>query len=91
MPGIKNLLSLHEAIVIALINVDKERFSASFEEIANYIDRKNLFPIREGGITLAKQIELRSTQSKGAYTYLFEKIGKERIALKLKPKTQRTT
>lgn len=43
MPGTKNLLSLHEAIVITLINIDKERFSAYFEEIANYIDRKNLF------------------------------------------------
>lgn len=34
----KNLLTLHEAIVIALINIDKESFTATFEEIAKYIE-----------------------------------------------------
>ena len=66
----KNLLSLHEAITIALININKENFSASFEEIANYIEKRNLYPERKGNIDLATQVMLRSTKSKRKI-YLF--------------------
>ena len=36
----KNLLSLHESIVIALININKDTFTASFDEIATYIEKE---------------------------------------------------
>lgn len=80
----KNLLTLHEAIIIALININKETFTASFQEIANFIENRNLYPDRKGGIDLSKQIMLRSTKSKGAYKYLFEKTGEDKIKLKNK-------
>lgn len=38
----KNLLTLHEAIVIALINSDNRM--GRFEEIADFIERRHLFP-----------------------------------------------
>ncbi|HLV23315.1 MAG TPA: hypothetical protein VKY36_00865 [Moheibacter sp.] len=83
----KNLLTLHEAMVIAIINLDKENYQASFEDIANYIERKNLFPEREGNIPLSKQIELRALQSRGNYRYLFQQINNSTIRLNLKPKS----
>jgi len=83
----KNLLTLHEAIVIAIINLDKESYQASFEKIANYIDQKNLFPERKGNISLSEQISLRALQSSGNYRYLFEKVNETTIKLNLKPKS----
>jgi hypothetical protein len=79
----KNLLTLHEAIVLALIN-QKERTS-TFDEIAEYITQRSLFPIRTGGLTLSKQIMLRSTKSKKRYQYLFEEIDKNTIRLRNLP------
>lgn len=76
----KNLLTLHEAIVLALIARDDR--IATFDEIADFIERRNLFPDREGNISLAKQIMLRSTKSKKRYDYLFEQISEEKIRLR---------
>jgi len=81
----KNELSLHEAIVVALINIDKKTFSATFNEIAAYIDNRNLYGERKGNITLAKQVMLRSTKAKGAYSYLFHQIDDQTIQLKSYP------
>jgi len=78
----KNLLTLHEAIVIALINLDKENFTATFEEIAEYIEKRDLYPDRKRGIDLAKQVMLRSTKSKGKYLYLFEQVESDSIKLR---------
>lgn len=78
----KNLLSLHEAIVIALINLNKETFSATFDEIATYIEKRNLYPERKGNVDLATQVMLRSTKSKGNYLYLFEQIAENKIRLR---------
>ncbi|MNE35536.1 hypothetical protein D3C80_1293060 [compost metagenome] len=78
----KNLLTLHEAIVIALINIDKESFSANFQEIADFIENRNLYSERKGVIDLAKQVMLRSTKAKRNYSYLFEKIGDHKIKIK---------
>jgi hypothetical protein len=36
----KNTLTRHEAIVIALINMNKKTFSATFDEIATYIEKR---------------------------------------------------
>jgi len=78
----KNLLTLHEAIVIALINIDKQNFTASFQEIAYFIEKRNLYPHRKGGIDLSKQIMLRSTKANKSYAYLFEIAGENKIKLK---------
>lgn len=80
----KNLLTLHEAIVIALINLNKENFSATFVEIAVFIDDRGLYTERKGGIDLAKQIMLRATKSSGNYSYLFEQVDANSIKLKTK-------
>lgn len=80
----KNQLSLHEAIMVALININKENFTASFEEIAEYIDKRNLYPERKGNIDLSTQVMLRSTKSKGKYSYLFTQIDENQIKIKSK-------
>ena len=72
----KNLLNLHEAIVLAL--VDNESRTASFDEIVEFIQKRNLFPERKGGISLAKQVMLRSTKSGNRYAYLFGIVDKNR-------------
>jgi hypothetical protein len=76
----RNLLSLHEAIVIALVNTDKR--SATFIEIAEFILARQLYPMRKGNIKLESQIMLRSTKSKGRYSHLFEQIDSDTIKLK---------
>lgn len=76
----KNLLFLHEAIVIALVNQPTR--TANFDEIARFIEDRNLYPKKRGNISLAKQIMLRSTKSNGAYEHLFEEIGAGYISLK---------
>jgi hypothetical protein len=76
----KNLLSLHEAIVIALINQPNR--TATFEEIADYIEQRNLYPERKGNIPLSTQVMLRSTKAKGVYHHLFEELGANYIKLR---------
>ncbi|MBA7525706.1 hypothetical protein ES705_17859 [subsurface metagenome] len=66
----KNLLSLHEAIVVALINMTNRQ--GSFEEIADFIETRNLFPERKGNISLAEQVKLRTTKSSDIHYYLGE-------------------
>lgn len=77
----KSLLSLHEAIIIALININKKTFTASFDEIATYIEKRNLYQERKGGVSLAIQVMLRSTKSKRKYFYLFEQIDENHIKI----------
>jgi len=79
----KNQLYLHEAIVIALINIDKVTYTASFEQIANYIEGRGLYLERKGNISLSKQVELRSIQSKKRYAYLFKDLGNGSIKLNM--------
>ncbi len=78
----KNLLSLHEAIVIALININPQTRTATFQEMEDFIIERNLCPIREGNIPLSEQIMLRSTKSKGAYKHLFEQVQTQSIRLR---------
>jgi hypothetical protein len=77
---LKNLLTLHEAIVIALLSNEKR--TLSFDEVAKFIEKRNLFPDRKGGISLSQQIILRSTKSRGQYHYLFEQLDEKTIRLK---------
>ena len=76
----KNLLSLHEAIVIALISQPNRK--ASFEVIADFIEDRNLYPERKGNISLAEQVMLRSTKAQGAYQHLFEEVDASTIQLR---------
>lgn len=76
----KNLLSLHEAIVVALINQPTR--TANFDEIAKFIESRNLYSERKGNIPLATQVMLRSTKAKGAYRHLFNNIGAGYIKLR---------
>ena len=76
----KNLLTLHEAIVIALLT-HKNR-TATFDNIAKIIEKRNLFPIRKGETSLSQQVMLRSTKSKNFYSHLFEQIDEKTIRLK---------
>lgn len=76
----KNLVTLHEAIVLALI-ANPVR-SMNYKEIADFIAKRNLYPIRKGNIPLEKQIMLRATKAKGAYAHLFEDEGMDIISLK---------
>ena len=76
----KNLLSLHEAIVIALINQPTR--TASFDKIARFIEERNLYPEREGNIPLATQVMLRATKSNNAYAHLFEQADETTIRLR---------
>lgn len=76
----KNLLSLHEAIVVALITLPTR--SATFEMIAQIIISRNLITERKGNIDLAKQVMLRTTKSKGKYFHLFEQLEGDRIRLR---------
>ncbi|HVA98354.1 MAG TPA: hypothetical protein VNG53_05625 [Bacteroidia bacterium] len=48
----KNLLTLHEAVAVVLLN--KQNRTATFESIAEDIDKRNLFPERKGGITFVR-------------------------------------
>jgi hypothetical protein len=76
----KNLLSLHEAIVVALIN--RPTRSATFTEISDFIDQRNLYPIREGNIPLSIQVMLRSTKAQGAYAHLFKQLDSNSVQLR---------
>lgn len=76
----KNTLKLHEAIAIVLLN-EVER-TASFETIADVIERRNLFPNRKGTISLTEQIRIRTTISSSRYKHLFEFINPNKIKLK---------
>lgn len=65
----KNIVSLHEAIAIALL-YDANR-ELTFEEIATIIEDRNLSPNRDGNIPLSTQVMLRATKSGGAYSHWF--------------------
>ena len=66
----KNLLTLHEAVAVVLLKQPNR--TATFQKIADEIERRNLFPERKGGITLAEQIKLRTSISSSKYKHWFE-------------------
>ncbi|WP_418637790.1 hypothetical protein [Winogradskyella sp.] len=73
----KNLLTLHEAVVLVLLKQPSR--TASFECIATEIERRNLFPERKGGIALSKQIQLRTSLSSSKYKSMFQKVSETEI------------
>jgi len=78
----KNLLSLHESIVIALININPKTRTETFQEVEDFIIERNFSPIRDGNIPLSEQIMLRSKKSSSRYLYLFEQLNETTIRLR---------
>jgi hypothetical protein len=76
----KNLLTLHEAVAIILLS--KQNRTATFESIAEDIDRRNLFPERKGGITLAEQVKIRTSIKSSKYKHWFDFTAPNIIRLK---------
>ena len=76
----KNLLTLHEAVVVVLLN--QQNRTATFEKISEEIERRNLFPERKGGITLAEQIKIRTSIKSSKYRHWFDFLPPETIQLK---------
>lgn len=76
----KNLLTLHEAVVVILLN--KKDRTATFESIAVDIEKRNLFPERKGGITLAEQIKIRTSTKSSKYKSWFDFTPPDTIRLK---------
>lgn len=81
-----SILKLHEAIVVAIINIDKETYQATFQQIANHIEKRSLF--EKSNMELAEQVKFRSTLSKKQYYYLFEQVNDNTIRLKFQPKSK---
>ena len=61
----KNTLTLHEAIAVVLLNMSDRK--STFIEIANEIEKRNLYPDRKGNISLAQQVKLRSAIKSSSY------------------------
>ena len=66
----KNLLRLHEAVAVVLLGVPTR--TATFQTIADEVERRKLFPERKGGISLSEQIKLRTSISSSKYKHWFE-------------------
>ena len=66
----KNLLTLHEAVAVILLGTPNR--AATFQNIADEVERRKLFPERKGRITLAEQIKLRTSISSSKYKHWFE-------------------
>lgn len=66
----KNILTLHEAVAIVLLSVPDR--TATIQKIADEVEKRNLFPVRKSGISLAEQIKLRTSISSSKYKHFFE-------------------
>ena len=66
----KNLLTLHEAVAVVLLGESNR--TATFQTIADEVERRKLFPERKGGICLSEQIKLRTSISSSKYKHWFE-------------------
>jgi hypothetical protein len=75
-----NVLKLHEAIVVVLIN--KPNRTATTEEIAKEINKRSLYKKKDLSEVEAGQIKLRAKLSNGAYHHLFEFIEPNIVQLK---------
>ncbi len=78
--GMKNILKLHEAIVLGLINCKDKKAAAV--QIANEINRRKLYIRKEGQPVPSYQIMMRTKMSKGKYTHLFDVDKSDIIAFK---------
>lgn len=76
----KNLLTLHEAIAVVLLN-ENDR-TASFQTIAYEIESRQLFTERKGNIPLVDQIKLRTSIASSKYRHWFDLIKPDTIRLR---------
>ena len=76
----KNLLRLHEAVAVVLLSEPNR--TATFQTIADEVERRKLFPERKGGITLAEQIKLRTSISSSKYKPWFECTKPDKLKLR---------
>ena len=83
----KNILTLHKAVAVVLLG--KPNRTATFQNIADVVERRKLFPERKCGITLAEQIKLRKAISSSKYKHWFEFIKPETLKLKRKKPTHK--
>ncbi|NOS54648.1 MAG: hypothetical protein HOP37_00145 [Cyclobacteriaceae bacterium] len=75
----KNLLKLHEAIAVVLLN--KPKRTANTEEIAKEINKRGLYKRKDGKPLPAYQIMMRSKLNNGRYAYQFEYLKGDRVKL----------
>lgn len=73
-------LLLHEAIAIILLS--KKDRTASIEEIASEINKRQLYNKSDGKEVPAHQIMQRTKLSKGRYHHLFEWIESNKVRLR---------
>ena len=75
-----NIIKLHEAMAIILLH--KENRTASFEEIANEINKRGLYTRKDGNELPDYQVKMRATLANKQYHHLFEFIEPDKIVLK---------
>jgi len=76
----KNILKLHEAIAVVLLNCPKRKASIDF--IAKEINRRSLYSRKDVKPIPSYQIMMRSKLSGGKYSYLFKFISPNIVQLK---------
>ena len=75
-----NLLKLHEAIAVILLN--KVNRTASEQEIADEINKRKLYTRKDGKPLPAYQVMQRTKLAKGQYHHLFNYQTPEKISLR---------
>ncbi len=75
-----NLLKLHEAIAVVLLN--KPNRTASEQEIADEINERKLYIRNDGKDLPAYQVMQRTKLAKGQYHQLFDYQSPDRITLR---------
>jgi hypothetical protein len=75
-----NLLKLHEAIAVVLIN--KPNRAASEQEIADEINRRKLYIRKDRQLLPGYQVMQRTKLANGHYHHLFDYVSSNRIVLK---------
>jgi predicted transcriptional regulator len=75
----KNLLKLHEAIAVVLLN--KPKHTETIQEIAKEINRRRLYVRKDGTQLPAYQVMMRSKLSKGKYAHIFKFIIPDKVKI----------
>jgi len=77
----KNLLKLHEAIAVVLLDIPNR--TATFKEIEEEIAKRGLYLRSKDGFPPPEyQIKMRTIMANGQYFHLFEKVGEDSVRLK---------
>lgn len=76
----KNILKLHEAIAVVLLNCKTRKATISF--IANEINKRKLYSRKDEKPVPAYQIMMRANLAKGRYNHLFQFSKPDTVTLK---------